>query len=180
MNWHWQLLFLAYAEPILMDNAQSIVAALQLQSHPEGGYYKEIYRSPETIPLSAVASPYAAERSVVTSIYFLLQNEDTSPYHRLLSDELWFYHAGNPVDVYFLIEGKGLSSVRLGPLPLPQQILIPKNTWFAAQPLDGTADFCLVSCVVAPGFQFDDFELAEQDYLLSAFPAHSEHIIAYT
>lgn len=80
----------------------------------------------------------------------------------------------------FLSEKTGLQSVVIGPLPLAQQALIPKNTWFAAQPLAAQADFTLVSCVVAPGFHFDDFELAERDVLIAEFPDHSEHITAYS
>jgi len=163
-----------------MNNAQSIITSLQLLPHPEGGYYKEIYRSSENIPLSALPARYSADRSTVTSIYFLLEASDKSRYHRLLSDELWYFHAGNPIEIFFLSADAGLSSVTIGPLPLQQQALIPKNSWFAAQPHAGEYDFTLVSCVVAPGFHFDDFELADRNALISEFPLYSDHITAYT
>jgi len=163
-----------------MNTAQSIIERLQLQPHPEGGFYKEIYRSSEIIPLQALAERYTEARNTVTSIYFLLEHTDKSRYHRLLSDEIWFFHTGNPVEIFFLTENEGLSSLTIGPLPLPQQVLIPKNTWFAAQPQSNGAEFTLVSCVVAPGFHFDDFELAERATLIAAFPNHTEHITAYS
>lgn len=163
-----------------MNNARSLIAALKLQPHPEGGHYCELYRSQENIPLSALAQRYTGDRSVVTSIHFLLESHDKSRYHRLLSDEFWFYHAGNPVEIFFLTQAQGLTSVVLGPLPLAQQALIPKNTWFAAQPLNAADDFSLVSCVVAPGFHFDDFELADSATLIANFPLYEAHITAYT
>lgn len=162
-----------------MVNAQAIIAELQLQPHPEGGHYRELYRSDENIPLSALDQRYNAARAVVTSIYFLLESHDKSKYHRLLSDEFWFYHAGNPVEIFFL-EETGLRTVLLGPLPLAQQTRIPKNTWFAARVLNATHDFTLVSCVVAPGFHFDDFELATREELITSYPSFAEHITVYT
>jgi len=176
----WQALFLVYVESSSMNNARLIIDRLQLQPHPEGGFYKEIYRAAELIPVQALADRYNEARNTVTSIYFLLEHTDKSRYHRLLSDEIWFFHAGNPVEIFFLSENEGLKSATIGPFPLPQQLLIPKNTWFAAQPQPGETDFTLVSCVVAPGFHFDDFELAEKTALIAAFPDHAEHIIAYS
>lgn len=164
----------------MKQSAQSLISSLQLIKHPEGGYYRELYRSPENIPLAVLDKRYSVDRSVVTSIHFLLESHDKSRYHRLLSDEFWFFHAGNPVEIFFLTEEQGLTSHVLGPLPLAQQLLIPKNTWFAAQPLSAQDDFCLVSCVVAPGFHFDDFELAESAALIANFPSYEAHITAYT
>mgnify|MGYP001627122217 CR=1 FL=1 len=163
-----------------MINARSLISELQLLAHPEGGFYREMYRSEENIPLSALNGQYQSERSLVTSIYFLLESHDKSRYHRLLSDEFWFYHAGSPVEIFFLNEERGLTSIVLGPLPMAQQVIIPKNTWFAAQPLPAQADFCLVSCIVSPGFHFDDFELADSTKLITTFPAFEAHITAYT
>ncbi len=163
-----------------MTNASTLIEELQLLSHPEGGYYREMYRSPDQLAQNALPSPYSGDRAVVTSIYFLLKKGEKSRYHRLASDELWFFHAGNPVTIYLLPENGKLASVTLGNHPAPLQALIPKNTWFAAVPREDVFDFTLVSCVVAPGFSFEDFELADSQFLKDSFPQHAAHITDFT
>jgi predicted cupin superfamily sugar epimerase len=136
--------------------AMQIVKALKMQPHPEGGYYAETYRHAQTIDLGD-----GRNRNLTTTIYFLLTGETRSHFHRLSSDETWFYHYGEPIELFMINQGKTLSFL-LGNNPtegsLPQ-LLIPANTWFAAH-IPSRKNFGLVSCTVSPGFDFADFELA--------------------
>lgn len=146
-------------------SVESLVARLGLTPHPEGGFYKETYRSAETIP--------GRERSACTAIFYLLPAGAFSALHRIKSDELWFFHAGGPLVVAELAPdgstrettlGTGLSE---GQTP---QHRVPAGRWFGAYPAPGT-EWTLVSCTVSPGFDFADFELGRRGELLAAFPS---------
>lgn len=156
--------------------SQNIIDALGLKSHPEGGYYKETYRAADTLNnLNGEA------RNVSTVIYYLLEGNDCSKFHRIASDEIWFYHLGAALDIHCIVEGK-LKTIRLGhqfQVGEVLQTVIPAYTWFAAEVVD-KSQFSLLSCVVAPGFDFKDFELARRDELLKLFPHLSESIKAFT
>lgn len=148
-----------------------LIEILGLIAHPEGGFYAETYRSAESL------TTLSGERSLATSIYFLLRSEDVSHFHRIKSDELWFWHEGSPLSVHLLGE-KGHEILKLGPVDhsdtFPQH-LVKANTIFGSA-VDETDSYALVSCVVAPGFDFRDFELFKTDELLPLFP-ESEEII---
>jgi predicted cupin superfamily sugar epimerase len=146
--------------------SQELIDTLNLLPHPEGGYYKETYRSEET-----TINKKGAERNVCTAIYFLLEGNDKSHFHRIQSDELWFFHLGQALEIVFILNGE-LKSVTLGNKILSGEVLyfkIPANIWFAAKVKNGQ-DYALVSCTVAPGFDFRDFELAKRDKLAGEFP----------
>jgi predicted cupin superfamily sugar epimerase len=141
------------------------VEKLDMLPHPEGGFYKETYRSNETIP--------ETNRQLMTGIYFLLTSENVSRFHRIKSDEIWFFHAGSPLIVHILDEsGHKQQHVGLdlnaGQQP---QFLVPKNTIFGSSVLHKNS-YSLVSCAVAPGFDFEDFELFTKADLLPSFPEH--------
>ncbi len=145
------------------DRVNQIVNELGLLPHPEGGFYKETYRSAMTIP--------GMERQLMTTIYFLLTSENVSRFHRIKSDELWFYHGGSPLIVHTLTaEGHQEHLVgndfEKGYFP---QFLVQKDTIFGSTVLEGNS-YSLVSCVVAPGFDFADFELFKTEELISQFP----------
>ena len=149
-----------------MTTAQNLIQQLHLQPHPEGGYYRETYRAGLLI-----TAPSGAQRNVSTAIYYLLENEDKSHFHRIKSDELWFFHQGQPLEIILLTPGQPTrlvlgSDFSRGELP---QAVVPANTWFAAH-LPHRAGFALVSCTVAPGFDFADFELADRAALVAEFP----------
>ena len=151
---------------------------LGLQPHPEGGYFRETYRSGEQIGGAGLPSRYGGARSLCTAIYFLLEGPQFSAFHRLRSDELWFFHAGTALRVWEISPGGALKDTRLGPDPSrghTLQVAIPRGAWFAAQPEDPQG-YTLIGCTVAPGFDFADFELARRDALAEAFPAHRELI----
>ena len=158
-----------------------IKALLQLEPHPEGGFFKEFYRASGVLPKDALPQAYSGNRNVATAIWFLLDKGDKSMFHRLISDEIWHLHGGGPVHIH-IIDPRGqyilkvLSSYSGTAMPVA---LIPGGCWFAAAPaaLDG---FGLMACTVSPGFHFDDFELARRDTLTEHFPQHSELIREFT
>ncbi len=157
------------------------INALEMLPHPEGGYYKETYRSNENISFDKLTNRYDGQRSFGTSIYFLLTINDRSHFHRLKSDEIWHYHQGGLVKIHMISSSGELISKDLGTeIELGQQlqVVIPKGTWFAAEVIHG--DFILVGCTVAPGFAFEDFELANRNQLSAAFPQHQTLIEQFT
>jgi len=153
-----------------MQTVKSLVDHLKLLPHPEGGFYREMYRSP-----TIVSSSSAERKSAYTSIYYLLSGEDFSSWHRIKSDETWYFHSGCDVTIYFFDESKELQTIQLGLESKCLQATIPANTWFAAKPIHQNS-FCLVSCAVAPGFEFADFEIGKRDSLLSEFGHSSNNI----
>lgn len=153
------------------ERVSELVNALNMKAHPEGGYYAETYRADSEIETES------GTRQLITSIYFLLRSEDVSHFHRIKSDELWFWHEGSPLSVHLLGE-KGHEILKLGPLTgqnsRPQH-LVPANTIFGSS-VDQPDSYALVSCVVAPGFDFRDFELFKAEDLLPLFPEAEEII----
>jgi len=149
-------------------SAQYFIEKLALDQHPEGGYYISSFRSTEDIAVREVTRP------IYTSIYFLLRSQDISHLHRLQSDELWYYHAGSPLTVHMIYpdgtyEGKKLGlNLEAGEVP---QVAVPKGTIFGSS-VDDDNTFSLVGCMVAPGFDFEDFELFTQAELLADYPQH--------
>jgi len=156
-----------------MKTAQDWIKKLNLLPHPEGGYYKEVYRSEEEIVAELLPGDRSGVRSVSTAIYFLLEGNDFSAFHRIKSDEIWHFYAGNQLIIY-AIDEKGLLTEHPLNLEIPMQI-IPKNNWFAAELADKNS-YALVGCTVAPGFDFDDFEMGDGGLLQLQFPQHTELI----
>lgn len=154
-------------------DAKHWIEKLQLLPHPEGGYYKETYRC----AAETVFDGFDGKRSVSTAIYFLLEREHKSHFHRIQSDELWFFHEGVSLEIFCLSE-KGLTTVLLGKkIEAGEQLqaIIPAGTWFGAKVRDGKG-YALVSCTVAPGFDFRDFELGKKAALLEKFPREEKII----
>lgn len=114
------------------------------------------------------ASGCAVDRSALTSIYYLLLGDDFSAWHRIASDETWFFHSGCDLAIYSFAQNGQLQRQVLGTISGVFQLTIPAHTWFAAQPEVYTSG-CFVSCVVAPGFEFQDFELASRQYLVDTY-----------
>ena len=154
-----------------------IVDELGLEPHPEGGYYKETYRSEMSIiPDGSGKSP----RNVSTSIYYLLPKGEFSSFHRIRSDELWHHYSGGTACIHILQEGKPYRKVLLGKsLSNGEsfQAIIPAGAGFATEVING--DFLLAGCTVAPGFDFNDFQLADRDNLIKDFPSHRKLITLF-
>jgi predicted cupin superfamily sugar epimerase len=156
------------------QTAADWIARLGLARHPEGGWYRQTYRAPEEIAAAALPGRFAAARAFSTAIYFLLEQGDVSHLHRLAADELWFFHAGGPLLVHAIDAAAELTTEILGSAPErgeSLQAMVPAGRWFGAE-LAGGAPYALVSCTVAPGFDFADFELAERAALLALYPRH--------
>ncbi|CAN5374025.1 cupin domain-containing protein [soil metagenome] len=154
------------------------VTQLNLLSHPEGGYYKEVYRSDDLINVSGVAHHQNYLRSVCTSIYFLLPGNTFSGFHRIKSDEVWHFYEGDSITIYVLNPNGKLLELKLGKRleegELLQQI-VPAGSWFASK-CSVPDSYSLCGCTVAPGFDFQDFELANADKLSLAYPENKEII----
>lgn len=166
-----------------MQDAAEIVRTLGMQRHPEGGWYVEIHRSPARVrPLppaegGAHPSDRCAPRAAMTSIYYLLERDQRSHWHRVDADELWAWHAGAAMELSIAAahdEGsarasparataRGAPAVAVHRLGMDlaagerPQAVVPAYAWQSAQPL---GDWSLIGCVVAPGFEFARFELA--------------------
>lgn len=153
------------------DKVDSLVKALGLRPHPEGGYFSETYRSPQ------VVSTARGERQLMTAIYFLLTSENPSKFHRIQSDELWFFHEGSPLTVHVLDE-EGYHPYPLGPAELPghQPFLLVKAGQIFGSTVEEQNAYSLVSCVVAPGFDFRDFDLFQKEALMAKWPEHKDII----
>lgn len=158
---------------------QFFISKLGLTPHPEGGYYKESFQSAEMTSDQELTVNFEGKRKLYTSIYFLLTSNDISHFHRLKSDELWYYHAGSPLTIHMIEENGNYKEIKLG-LNMEKgevpQALVPKNTIFGSSVMDKDT-FTLVGCMVSPGFEFSDFELFTQQELLSKYPQHKEVIL---
>jgi predicted cupin superfamily sugar epimerase len=164
-----------------MMNIDYWINQLNLLPHPEGGYYKEMYRSSELVASSALPDRFEGDRYFSTAIYFLLRSEDRSVFHRIKSDEVWHFYQGSTLLIYVL-EQNELKIYRLGSdLEKGEslQVVIPANCWFGAD-VEKQNSFALCGCTVAPGFDFRDFEMARQEELLAAYPKQSEIILRLT
>lgn len=158
--------------------AQTWISHLQLNRHVEGGWYSEVYRSALTLAPEALQPAFNGRRSASTHIYFLLEKENFSAFHRIKSDEIWHFYNGDPLIVYEIDEAGVLTEHLLGQDPGAGQSLccvIKANNWFASKVADG-GGYGLAGCTVAPGFDFEDFELAKKEELSQLFPDHKELI----
>lgn len=159
-------------------NAQQYIRHLSLQPHPEGGYYREVYRSAGTLSADCLPPGFDGKRHFCTSIYYLLEEGDFSAFHRINSDELWHFYAGGTLVLHLLDENFGYQQLLLGDALLDQnqfQVVMPSGVWFAAEPAPGTG-FTLAGCTVSPGFDFRDFQMAKGEALQLRYPEHKELI----
>ncbi|MGK7395807.1 MAG: cupin domain-containing protein [Candidatus Cyclobacteriaceae bacterium M3_2C_046] len=167
----------------MKESAEFWINHLNLNKHPEGGYFREVYRGEQIIPENTLSAGYQGPRNVSTSIYFLLEGKDFSAFHRIKSDETWHFYVGSALEIYQLEDtNRNYSKIVLGTEVLNQQQLqytIPRNHWFAARVVDPDG-FSLVGCTVAPGFDFADFELAESGQLIKHFPQQEALIVRLT
>lgn len=155
------------------QSCQSLITALDLRPHPEGGHYREVFRSGLRVSFQGT------QRSAGTSIYYLLAQGAHSAWHRIDADEIWCFHAGGLLDLHVLLPDGGLRTHRLGdPLAHPgavYQAAVPAGSWFAAELADPD-DFVLAGCLVAPGFEFSGFRLADEADMADAVGRHGAWI----
>ena len=160
--------------------ADRIIAELGLVAHPEGGFYAETFRSPSLVD----SAQHDGARAASTAIYFLLRSGDFSAFHRVRSDEVWHFYAGDPLELVLLHDRERSEHVRLG-AELHEgerpQFVVQANVWQAARPVHpGTHGFSLCGCTVAPGFEFRDFGMPSRAELLTLVPTHAQLITELT
>ena len=156
---------------------QDIITHFKMQPHPEGGFYKETYRSTGLIHAEALPESWG-EHNWSTGILFLLKSGDYSHFHRIRQDEMWHFYLGGPMRLAMLYPDGNYKEVILGQDILAGQavqFIVPAGVWFGATPCTDTA-FSFVGCTVSPGFSFTDFELAEKQNLLALYPHQSPAI----
>jgi uncharacterized protein len=165
------------------SDIQYIVNHLALEPHPEGGFFRETYRASENVSGLSLPPRFGGDRSLATAIYFLLGPGDFSAFHRIKSDETWHYYKGNgSLIVHILEKHKGYRQIKLGNRPEVGEVFqatVPAGAWFASEP-EGLWGYALVGCTVSPGFDFRDFELADEESLKDEFPEQYALIVKLT
>ena len=166
----------------MTKDARFWIEQLGLIPHPEGGYYRETYRSEAMIPKDALPAGFSGTRASVSAIYFLLAGKDFSALHRLRSDEMWHFYAGDALEVHVFDSAGEHSVILLGNDPgngEALQAVVKAGCWFGSR-LHKADSYALVGCTVSPGFDFEDFEMAERVALSARYPKHAELIRTLT
>ncbi len=154
-------------------SAERLIADLRLTAHPEGGYFRETFRSAERVHTGRGLS-----RSALTTILFLLTGETFSAFHRLASDETWHFYRGDELTVE-IIDPAGRHERRVLGSDGPWQTAVPGGAYFASH-VENPIGYALVGCDVAPGFEFSDFFLPSRSVLIAAYPQHAALILKLT
>ncbi|MCW3120478.1 MAG: cupin protein [Chitinophagaceae bacterium] len=165
----------------MSPDSQRWINHLKLTKHIEGGYFSEVYQSALLLDNSQLPGNFTSSRPCCTNIYFLLEKNQFSALHRIKSDELWHFYAGDPLIIYEIdISGK-LSEHLLGQNPEHHQLFtsIKAGSWFGAR-LAEKGGYALVGCTVSPGFNYADFELADKETLIRQYPRHATLIASLT
>lgn len=161
--------------------AQALIEQLGLVQHPEGGWYRETYRTSEKLDSQALPARFGGDRSFSTAIYFLLEAGDISALHRIKADEVWHFYAGSALRVHCIFPEGSYQVFTLGAHVAAGeqfQAVVPAGCWFGAELAEG--GFALVGCTVAPGFDFADFELGQARQLCAHYPQHAALITRLT
>ena len=166
---------------MIPEKAQYYINQLQMLKHPEGGWYKETYRARGVISAEELPK-HGGARNYSTGIYFLLTEENFSAFHRIKSDEMWHFYDGDGLTVHEIRINGSYIKHELG-LDIEgveePQLVVKAKSWFASEVKEG-GSWCLVGCTVAPGFEFDDFEMPTRGALLEQYKEHSELITRLT
>ncbi len=159
------------------QDATKWIERLELQPHPEGGYFHETYRCRESIQAEDLPECFDGPHPFSTAIYFLLSGDQFSALHRIRSDEMWHFYAGSALTLHVIHKDGRYEQLKLGPGQF--QSVAPAGCWFGAS-VDDADGYTLAGCTVAPGFVYDDFELGERAVLIEQFPQHQEIILKMT
>ncbi|MEM8929026.1 MAG: cupin domain-containing protein [Bacteroidota bacterium] len=162
--------------------AKELVRKLNLQPHPEGGFFKETYRSTGKINVDGPSLEFKGIRSFSTCIYFLLTSDTFSAFHKINQDEIWHFYLGSPIKLHSISpDGVYMERIIGNDFKNHQhpQLVVHKEHWFAASVLDEES-YALMGCTVAPGFDFQDFVLGKRRELIAKFPEHQLIIERYT
>jgi predicted cupin superfamily sugar epimerase len=161
-----------------MKREDILIEKLNLTAHPEGGSFKETYRSKGVVEKNNLPASYKSKRNFCTSIYFLLKSSEFSAFHRINQDETWHFYEGSTITIHQISPSGTYSKTTLGNDILNNQYpqyTVPANYWFGATVVKVNS-YSLVGCTVAPGFDFEDFELAKRNKLQKKFPNHKNII----
>lgn len=162
--------------------AEAIIAQFGLKPHPEGGHFRETYRSMGEIHEDALPREFRGNRNYATGIYFLLTSDTFSAFHRIKQDEMWHFYAGSPIKLHIISDSGAYESHIIGndflhgEIP---QLTVPAHHWFAAETITPDS-YSFVGCTVSPGFDFEDFVLPKRIELLEKFPQHEDIIKKFT
>ena len=154
--------------------AARLVKKLGLEKHPEGGYFKQTYRSDTVVDFEGHDRP----QSISSAIYYMLVGDQFSAFHKLKSDEIWHHYAGSSITLYAIASDGKLSKIKIGSDGTPQAV-IKADTWFAAS-LDSKKSYCLLGCTMSPGFGYRDWVLGKRVELIGTYPQHKKIIWRYT
>ncbi|WP_448218085.1 cupin domain-containing protein [Endozoicomonas sp. 2B-B] len=158
-----------------MKDANGWIEALSLEPHPEGGFFRETYRSDEVLAHGSLPDRFSGERNFSTAIYYLLEGKDFSAFHRIQQDEVWHFYDGASLIIHIIGPEGSYSTARLGRTILDgevPQFMVPAGCFFAVEVSDPSS-YVLSGCTVAPGFDFADFEMPSAEQLLNSFPEHA-------
>ncbi len=172
-----------YRECMTSDrhDADVYIRALGLIPHPEGGYYRQTYRAAGSIDADCLPR-HGGPRSYSTAVYYLLRSGEFSALHRIRSDEVWHFYAGSGLTVHEITPQGAYRPWALGPNRQQGQqfqAVVEAGSWFGAD-VGERDSFALTGCTVAPGFDFDDFEIGRRADLLAEYPHHRKLILALT
>ena len=161
-----------------MATVDNIIKQLELLPHPEGGYFKETYRSKLSLSKEELPREFQGDRNACTAIYFLLTSENFSAFHKIKQDEMWHFYSGSPISLH-IINSHGVyqkiligSNFEKGEIP---QFIVEGGDWFASE-VETPDSFALAGCTVSPGFDFADFEMADRQELRQKYPDHKQII----
>ncbi|HEV3307440.1 MAG TPA: cupin domain-containing protein [Candidatus Sulfotelmatobacter sp.] len=150
------------------------IEKLRLEPHPEGGYYRQTYKVDLILAKESLPAEFSGARAASTAIYFLLEGKNFSAFHRLRSDEVWHFYVGATLVVHVIDEEGRYAEILLGSNPDAGEVLqavVTAGSWFASRVRDGKR-FALVGCTVAPGFDFEDFEMGKREELVREYPQY--------
>ncbi len=167
---------------IMQNPIQQLVKKLQLEPHPEGGFFRETYRSEGFVSENQLSNGFVGDRNYATCIYFLLVSGNFSAFHRIKQDEIWHFYSGSPILLHTICPNGNYELIEIGnnldagEVP---QFVVPANYWFASE-VKNPDSYSLAGCTVSPGFDFRDFELPSRSELVSLFPEHEKAIARLT
>jgi hypothetical protein len=163
-------------------NFQDLITFYELKPHPEGGFYKRTYTAEMEIAQESLGSEFDGSRQVSTAIYYLLTPGTFSAFHRIKSDELWHFYLGTSLNIHVIHPTGKYEILKLGDNLLNGesfQHVVKAGCWFASVPSNPDG-YSFVGCTVSPGFDFNDFELADSDLLSNDYPQHEMLIKRFT
>lgn len=156
---------------------EELIQHFNMQPHPEGGFYAKQYAAAEIIdhPLKPQTT-----RPLYSSIYYLITKACYSSWHRLATDEMWHFYEGDPVNIHMISDSGVYHTTTLAAIgpDMRFQYVVPAQTWFAVES-HGHLGYSFTGCSLAPGFDFEDFELAKLKDLTNTYPQYSELIAKY-